>query len=189
MAGAGPGSSVTPMIEPGGTFVVRFTPPRAGTFIYHTHLHDNRQLTSGLYGAMLVVEPGETFDEAVDHVFVLGRGGPALDAPVVINGQSAPQAVWKAGTRHRIRLINITPNDIVAVSLRTNAAPVTWRPLAKDGAPLPADRSAPSLRRRSSGSARHTTSNTRRPGDVRRCGWRCAAPAGKWLAQGHVIVK
>ena len=29
-----------PMIEPGGRFVVRFTPPRAGTFIYHTHLHD-----------------------------------------------------------------------------------------------------------------------------------------------------
>ena len=41
---------LAPMIEPGGTFVVRFTPPRAGTFIYHTHLHDYRQLSSGLYG-------------------------------------------------------------------------------------------------------------------------------------------
>ena len=95
-----------------------FTPPRAGTFIYHTHLHDNRQLTSGLYGAMVVLEPRRGFDESVDHVFVLGRGGPALDAPTVINGESSPTEVWKAGMRHRVRLINITPNDILNVSLR-----------------------------------------------------------------------
>ena len=54
---SGVGSRVTPLINPGGTFVVRFTPPRTGTFIYHTHLHDNRQLPSGLYGALLVVDP------------------------------------------------------------------------------------------------------------------------------------
>ena len=45
--------------------------------------------------------------------------------------------------RHRIRLINITPNDNLSVSLRTNAAPVTWRPVSKDGAALPPERSAP----------------------------------------------
>src|SRR6185295_10309206 len=48
---SGSGSRVTPLIEPGKSFTVRFTPPRAGTFIYHTHLHDGRQLTSGMYGA------------------------------------------------------------------------------------------------------------------------------------------
>jgi len=73
----GSGLRVTPLIEPGGTFVVRFTPPRAGTFMYHTHLHDHRQLTSGLYGAMLVLEAGETFDASTDHVIVLGRRGSA----------------------------------------------------------------------------------------------------------------
>jgi hypothetical protein len=26
--------------------------------------------------------------------------------------------MWKAGVKHRVRLINITPNDIFAVSLR-----------------------------------------------------------------------
>ena len=61
------------MIAPGGSFVVRLTPPRAGTFIYHTHVHDYRQLTSGLYGPLLVVEPGERWDPATDHVVVLGR--------------------------------------------------------------------------------------------------------------------
>jgi FtsP/CotA-like multicopper oxidase with cupredoxin domain len=73
---SGIGQRVTPLIEPGGSFVVRFTPPRTGTFMYHTHLHDNTQLTSGLYGAMLVVEPAESVDEATDHVFVIGRDGP-----------------------------------------------------------------------------------------------------------------
>jgi manganese oxidase len=56
---SGIGQRVTPLIEPGETFRVRFTPPRAGTFIYHTHLHDDRQLRSGLYGALLVLEPDE----------------------------------------------------------------------------------------------------------------------------------
>src|SRR4029453_8333283 len=48
----GMGLRVTPLVEPDDSFVVRFTPPRSGTFMYHTHLHDHRQLTSGLYGAM-----------------------------------------------------------------------------------------------------------------------------------------
>ena len=65
---------------------MRFTPPRAGTFIYHTHLHDERQLTSGLYGALIVVEQGETFDPTLDHVIVIGRGGPGKAAPTVVNG-------------------------------------------------------------------------------------------------------
>ena len=34
---SGTGQRITPLIEPGGTFVVRFTPPRTGTFMYHTH--------------------------------------------------------------------------------------------------------------------------------------------------------
>ena len=82
---------LTPMIEPGASFVVRFTPPRAGTFMYHTHLHDRRQLTQGLYGAMLVMEPGDAFDAATDHVLVIGREGPDPGAPIVINGERNPQ--------------------------------------------------------------------------------------------------
>jgi FtsP/CotA-like multicopper oxidase with cupredoxin domain len=69
---SGAGLRVTPLIEPGDSFVVRFTPPRTGTFMYHTHNHDHTHLASGLYGPMLVVEPpgpakqliavGETYD-------------------------------------------------------------------------------------------------------------------------------
>jgi FtsP/CotA-like multicopper oxidase with cupredoxin domain len=135
---------VAPMIAPGGSFVVRITPPRAGTFIYHTHLHDYRQLSSGLYGPLIVTEPGETYDGATDHVVVLGRrhateiSAPLEDAEsAVVNGERSPQLVWRAGARNRVRVINITPDDIFAVSLMTRDTPVTWRALTKDGAPVP----------------------------------------------------
>ena len=47
--GGDPGAS-TPPIRPGETFVAEMTPPRAGTFMYHTHWHDDVQLKSGMYG-------------------------------------------------------------------------------------------------------------------------------------------
>ena len=135
---------LAPMVAPGASFVVRITPPRAGTFIYHTHLHDYRQLSSGLYGPLIVTEPGETYDPATDHIVVLGRrhatevSAPLEDAEsVVVNGERSPELVWRAGTRHRIRVINITPDDIFAVALLARDTPVTWRPLTKDGAPVP----------------------------------------------------
>jgi len=87
---------------------------------------------------MLVLEPDQTFDPVLDHVVVVGRDGPGRDAPVVLNGSRNPLMVWKAGARHRVRFINITPNDIFVASLTTADAPVDWRPLTKDGAPLPA---------------------------------------------------
>ena len=186
---SGSDGRATPMIESGGSFVVRFTPPRAGTFIYHTHLHDNRQLTSGLYGALLVVEPDAAFDESVDHVFVVGRGGPAVEAPVVIDGQAAPQAVWSAGRRHRIRLINITPNDTVAVSLRTAGAPVTWRALAKDGAALPSEQCAPGQATQIIGVGETYDFEYDAPPRRQTLWLEVRSPGGKWLAQGQVIVR
>jgi len=43
---------LAPMIAAGDSFTARLTLPRTGTFIYHTHLNDIEQLTSGLYGAI-----------------------------------------------------------------------------------------------------------------------------------------
>ena len=184
------GQQVTPMIEPGGSFVVRFTPPRAGTFMYHTHLHDNRQLTSGLYGAMIVTEPGERFEEATDHVMVLGRGGPQRDAPVVLNGKREPQVSWAAGSRHRLRLINITPNDVLVVTLQSNKGPVMWRPLTKDGAPVPPDRSrvtTPASQLIAVGETYDFEVET--PPGRQNLWLEVRTPAGRWAVQGHIIVK
>jgi hypothetical protein len=138
---------------------------------------------------MLVLEPEQGFDETVDHVFVLGRGGPQLDAPTVINGEAAPQVVWTAGRRHRVRLINITPNDIVNVSLRTSAESVPWRPLAKDGAMLPSERSImePATKIIAVGET-YDFEYEAPPG--RRSLWlEARSLGGKWQAQAHVIVK
>ena len=189
--------TLAPMIESGGSFVVRFTPPRTGTFIYHTHLHDERQLPLGLYGAMIVVDDPEAFDPATDHVLVVARRGldPAApnvilpSTPVVINGETGAKYVWKAGQRHRVRLINITPDDILSVSLETAEGPTKWNPVTKDGAPLPEGLRAtvPARQTIAVGETYDFEVDTARAPhnlwiDVR-------STAGKWLAQGRVVVK
>jgi FtsP/CotA-like multicopper oxidase with cupredoxin domain len=47
----GYGARISPLIAPGDSFIARMTPPRAGTFIYHTHVDELRQQRGGLYGA------------------------------------------------------------------------------------------------------------------------------------------
>jgi manganese oxidase len=185
---SGVGRRVTPLIEPGGTFVVRFTPPRTGTFMYHTHLHDDTQLKSGLYGAMLVLDEKDPYDPAVDHVFVMGRG-LGQPAPVLLNGQSAPRTVWKAGTRHRVRFINITPSDIFTVVLQTSDGPVSWRPLTKDGAPLPPSRCQPGLAKQVIGVGETYDFEYEAPPGRRTLWLEVRGPAGKWHTQAHVIVR
>jgi len=136
----GAGREVTPPVEPGKSFVARFTPPRAGTFIYHTHWHDPVQLWSGLYGPLLVLKPGEKYDPETDRAFVIGLGGPDdFQSPVVLNGSPQPsRIILKAGVAYRFRFINITPsNAALQVSLVAGVTPVRWRALAKDGQDLP----------------------------------------------------
>ena len=186
---SGSGQRVTPLIAPGSTFVVRFTPPRAGTFMYHTHLHDDRQLKSGLYGALLVIGDTEQYDETTDHVFVMARGGPGEDAPAVLNGVNQPKGAWKAGVRHRVRLINITPNDIFTVTLQTSEGPVTWTPLTKDGAPLPPSRCQPGPARQTIGVGEtYDFAYDVPPG--RRILWlEVRSPSGRWMNQGQIVVR
>ncbi|HET7065353.1 MAG TPA: multicopper oxidase domain-containing protein [Rudaea sp.] len=133
------GDRVTPWIDPGGSFVARFTPPRAGTFMYHTHFNDYAQLTAGLYGALLVVEPGQPRDAAIDHVYVIGQGPDEEKDPILLNGVGElPTARWRIGSQQRVRLVGITGVQTVRVRLLRNGQTVTWRALAKDGADLPA---------------------------------------------------
>ena len=87
---------MNPWDAPGRTFTAKFTPARAGTFIYHTHWHDEAQLAGGLYGALLVLEPGRRYDPTTDHVFILGYDGPPVLAqrpPYALNGRRPPAPV------------------------------------------------------------------------------------------------
>ncbi|MDX2119472.1 MAG: multicopper oxidase domain-containing protein [Gemmatimonadota bacterium] len=132
-----------PVIAPGDSFIARLTLPRAGTFMYHTHLNDNLQLGSGLYGAIVVLEPGERFDPAHDHVYVAGWNGPS-GRDMLVNGDSAgPPLRLRVGERHRLRFVSIGLANRPLFTLTRDSLPVRWRPLAKDGQDLPPSRAVP----------------------------------------------
>jgi FtsP/CotA-like multicopper oxidase with cupredoxin domain len=137
---------ITPAIAPGSSFVAYLTPPRAGTFIYHTHWHDVQQLTGGMYGALLVLEPGQEFNPATDKVFVLGRNGPnEMHDPLVLNGSPATGVEGaRGGPNLPLSADQHHPHD-EALAILTAGSPLDleghtakWRAIAKDGADLPA---------------------------------------------------
>ena len=53
-----PGLTQRP-IRPGESFIYEFTPPDAGTFWYHPHVHETVQMEHGLYGPIVVRSDAE----------------------------------------------------------------------------------------------------------------------------------
>jgi FtsP/CotA-like multicopper oxidase with cupredoxin domain len=138
---SGAGTQITPPIAPGSSFIARIVPPRAGTFIYHTHWHDSSQLTNGLYGPLIVLPEGETFNPKSDLTFVFSIGDfGTLQELALINGTPQSKTLQlQTGRKYRFRFINIsTNNQGMQVSLRNAGGPVEWVKIAKDGADLPA---------------------------------------------------
>ena len=138
--GGGAGDQVTPAIAPGASFTARFTPNRAGTFIYHTHAAGPAQLSGGVYGPLIVLEPGERFDADHDKLLVVGsRDSSFLATRLTLNGLEAlSPLVLHHGEKYRFRLINIGADLPANFLLGRKEHPVTWRAVAKDGAELPA---------------------------------------------------
>jgi len=141
------GTQVSPLIEPGHSFTAQITAPQAGTFVYHTHMHDN-QLMRGLYGPLIVLKPGEKFDTLTDKIIVISdvkkiKFTSINDRKFLINGSRKPEPVQlKSGKKYRLRLINITEDGwAIEASLLLNKSPVIWKAFAKDGAELPANQS------------------------------------------------
>jgi manganese oxidase len=137
---AGSGQQTTLPIAPGTSFVARMTPPRAGTFIYHTHWHDETQLVNGMYGPLIVLEPGQQYDPERDKTFVVGTGRYApFGTMLLVNGSPEPDPMeLKTGMTYRMRFINITNNESdLRVRLDRKEAPAQWMVIAKDGADLP----------------------------------------------------
>lgn len=131
---------ISPPVAPGTSFIARMTPPRAGTFIYHTHWHDNVQLVNALYGPLVVLKEGEQYDPEHDRIFVFSAGKYApFGFMLLVNGHPEPDPVaLHTSTRYRLRLINITENEAdLRVRLMTKGVPVQWKVIAKDGADLP----------------------------------------------------
>ena len=141
---SGENRRLSPVIAPRDSFEARFTPPRAGTFIYHTHVDEPRQQPAGLSGALLVVDPDRPYDASTDiPVLITSPRVPEVERrAVLINGQLAPAPVeLRAGVAHRVRLINITvARPGIRVEVWRDSSLARWRAVAKDGADLPDER-------------------------------------------------
>lgn len=133
---------LAPVVAAADSFEVRFTPPRAGTFIYHTHVNETRQQRAGLAGPLIVVEKGR-FDPTKDFTVLVSSPADSVEEErsVMINGSLQPAPLLlRRGTGSRLRLINITTQRPgLRFTLLQDTTLMTWRPLAKDGADLPPD--------------------------------------------------
>jgi FtsP/CotA-like multicopper oxidase with cupredoxin domain len=144
-----------PAVQPGESFTYEFDVTQSGTFFYHSHV--GLQLDRGLYGALIVEEPGENKRLRVDREYVLllddwltgapeealasirnarggmmGREGPAY-AGYLLNGTTAAsQLVVARGERVRLRLINAASATPFRVGLTGHTLLVTHA----DGQPV-----------------------------------------------------
>jgi len=139
---SGIGTRIMPPIAPADSFVAEFTPPRSGTFPYHSHLHELRQIGSGMYGAIIVSDAPR--DTLRDHVIVAGGGGLQVfekDGPsfLLVNGRMRPRPIlMTAGEAQRIRIVSIHADNILRFRLGDDSTVANWKPIARDGADLPA---------------------------------------------------
>jgi FtsP/CotA-like multicopper oxidase with cupredoxin domain len=136
---SGEAGHLLPSIAAGDSFAAAYTPPRAGTFIYHTHIDDVKQMESGLYGPLVVLPPGQTFDSSTDHLVTISLHEYPDTFNVLMNGSIHPEPiVLRAGVANRIRVVVIPSAGSGELVLLSDTTPVRWRALAKDGADLPA---------------------------------------------------
>ncbi len=137
-------------IPPGESFTYEFTAPPAGSFMYHSHISSDKQVTVGMY-APFIVDPQrpERNPPAVDVSWMLSewRVGPdgatyaampmagAEPNYFTINGKSYPntQAIEvKKGERVRIRLAAIGQ-----FTHPMHLHGMNFKVVAMDGVPLP----------------------------------------------------
>ena len=139
---SGIGEKIMPPIPPGKTFAAEFTPPRSGTFPYHAHLHEMRQIGSGMYGAIIVSDAPR--DTMRDHLVVAGGGGlpvfyKQLPTFLLVNGSTNPGRLrMTVGDTNRVRIVSIHADEVLYFRFGTAEQAARWTPLARDGADLPA---------------------------------------------------
>lgn len=208
---SGSGTRLAPTIAPGDSFVARFTPPRSGTFMYHSHMDEPRHHRAGLVGA-LIVQDSIGARSAEDVVFVIksARGEPfvsgptpafAVSVPLELNGKSSPDTtVLQTGQRYRFRLIGLPigfPNATAWLTARPDSSfrnvpdsmVVQWRPVGKDGADLPGSARRMQLARQivSMGETYDFEFVPSKPGELR-LEIRAAGPGGRLLVRAPIRV-
>jgi FtsP/CotA-like multicopper oxidase with cupredoxin domain len=143
-----------PAVQPGQSFTYEFDVTQSGTFFYHSHV--GLQLDRGLYGPLVVEEPGENDRLRIDREYVLvlddwltvapeealasirsgggmmGGEGPAY-VGYLLNGTTlASRLAVTRGERVRLRLINAASATPFRVGLTGHTLTVTHA----DGQPV-----------------------------------------------------
>ena len=88
-----------------------------------------------------------------------------------------------------MRLINITTDDIFTVALQTADGPVTWKPLTKDGARVPAADAERVQARQTIAIGETYDFEFDAPPGPKTMWLAVRTPGGKWMVQGQVTVK
>jgi FtsP/CotA-like multicopper oxidase with cupredoxin domain len=139
-------------VPPGETFDYRFTVPDAGTFWYHPHDRAWEQVARGLYGLLIVEEPGNV-DVGQDIAIVaddwrLGEDGQIDEASfgqmmdwshagrlgntLTLNGQDILNIPVQSGERVRLRLCNTCNARVLELRIEDHEV---WL-MALDGQPV-----------------------------------------------------
>jgi manganese oxidase len=183
---------IAPAIAPNDSFEVRFTPPRSGTFMIHPHADETRQQQAGLTGALLVVDDPATFDPSHDIVLLVSAPRLNDQTPklVLVNGRVSPAPIeLRAGERYRVRLVDVHTflPSMVARVLRDSTL-LSWRPVAKDGMPIPPARASarPAIQQMGNGETYDFELTPPAPGDLRIT---ISSAAGQLLATVPVTVR
>ena len=143
-----------PAVPPGDEFLYEFVAPDAGTFWYHPHERAWEQMARGLYGALIVEEPGpplvdrdevlliddwrlnqqaEIHEESFGAMGDWSHGGRTGNW-ITVNGESAWQRTVGHHERLRLRLVNTANSRIFTLETRGLEG---WL-VALDGQPLEA---------------------------------------------------
>jgi FtsP/CotA-like multicopper oxidase with cupredoxin domain len=185
----GPAEITQDPIEPGDSYTYEYTVRQAGTFMYHTHDHADRQQAFGLYGA-LVVKPRDASRDSryrYDHDVVvqlqewLEREGFTYPAMLMegglpnfftINGKAYPDTEpirMRVGERVRIRFIGTNNNFVHPMHIHGGPFEI----VETDGNPVPA------------GARLLKDTVNVGPGERYDVVWTARRP-GKWLLHCHI---
>ena len=131
---SGDARRLSPVIAPSDSFEARFTPPRSGTFIYHTHVDEPRQQPAGLSGALLVVDEDKPYNASTDIPVLITtpRSAEIARRAVLLNGR-LDDAARRASCRRPASLPPDQHHDRTSWHPRRGAARYVARAMAVVG--------------------------------------------------------
>lgn len=131
-----------PTITKNGEYLYRFKLIHAGTYWYHSHHDASNQMGRGLYGAIVVQDPGQprVLRNLREKVIVISNVTTDGKAPhphniyerhvYVTNGKTLQSTTMRPGESQRYRIVNATTQQVVSLRPTKGA---TFLQIATDG--------------------------------------------------------